>query len=219
MRDRGRARVWAICRCFCCFVLCIFKFFSFRFLPLLLLIEKYFSWQLLGEYSLKLPAVQHVPRPTHTLFSWQPVACLPASLRSFSMFYVHCFICLIILHSFLCSLSLALQSAVATFYWNEIPVFFFLSISRFQFYFSFFHIFCNNLYSWCVPACRWALSLSHGWCSTTVYWLEFPPPSPPLWRTPLCVATLILNSFRTADCSTEIGANVWVIGSGEFKMI
>lgn len=219
MRDRGRARVWAICRCFCCFVLCIFKFFSFRFLPAAAAYWKIFflaiTWRVLAEAPCRATCA-----PSHAHSLQLAACCLPARLPKVIL---HVLCTLLYMFNNLAQFSLLSLSRFAIgcgdvlLKWNS--SFFFLSISRFQFYFSFFHIFCNNLYSWCVPACRWALSLSHGWCSTTVYWLEFPPPSPPLWRTPLCVATLILNSFRTADCSTEIGANVWVIGSGEFKMI
>lgn len=146
----------------------------------------------LGNYaSTRWSSVACNMCPSHAHSLELPASLLPACLPKVILHVVHCFICLIIVHSLLSSPRRRLQSAVATFYWNEIPVFF--SFSQFQFYFSFFHIFCNNLYSWCVPASRWALSLSHGWCSTTVYWLGIP--SPPR-RTPLCGATLILNSFR-----------------------
>lgn len=154
-----------------------------------LLIEKYFSWQL-REYSLKFCRATCVC-PSLSL----SLACLPKVI----LHVVHYFICLISLPLF------SLCPTVATFYWNEIPVFFLLT-------FSFFHIFCvkcNNLYSWCVLR---TVSLSHGWRSTTVYWLGLPLPPPPLippfpfllsWRD----LDFELVSLRIA--ALEIGVNVW----------
>lgn len=89
------------------------------------------------------------------------LACLPKVI----LHVVHCSIMFNKPPSVQCFLSLFVCGDVLL-KWN----------SRFFFslLFLFFHIFCvkcNNLYSWCVLR---AASLSHGWCSTTVYWLGLP---------------------------------------------
>lgn len=194
MRDRGRASASVgNLQVFSAVLFYVFlNSFHFAFCRCCLLKNIFLGNYLASTRWSSLPCnMCPVPRTLSRAGSLLPVARLPKVI-------LHVVVCTLLYmfnnlaqFSLLFSL-LALQSAVATFYWSEIPVFFSSPFLGFSFTFPFFHIFCNNLYSWCVPARRWALSLSHGWCSTTVYWLEFPPhlhhaslPPPSLANTPL----------------------------------